>query len=539
MNRRWYAAAWLAGGIAGCNFSTDGPWDYECTPEEIQGCEVEDPPAWFGQGVCAAPQQTCDASGFWAECVVPPPPGMERCETDEDDNCDGVGPCDGGQTGSAGFVGEGEQQFAKIAVLEVDGKVSLIVAGLTNGPFELGGKMIPHTEGEVNDAFVARLDGETMMAAWIVPITGDGNQLVHEIAVTPAGDVLVVGQTGAGLRIPGLPMDYGSDKAGGFALKLSGADGTLVWDEPVWTEGAFLMEVVASGEDAMVGGYFDSDGPFGCDSQHSGGMGDDALVARLDGATGACEWSLKFGGSEGQTVRGLAVGADGAIYVSGNYGGALGLANKTTVESQQFLARFDAAGGLEWVHTLTTLPMACKEDPCESDLAVRADGGVVMLATYTGVLDEECERPEWESDDGDDDTALLQYRVDGSLAACRVLGGVGEESGFHVAVDANGDAIAVGKFDDEFIPGTGAPLKSPGGDGDVFIHKVRASGEQVWPTRWTRQNGRQLARGAATDGRGNIYVVGDYAEDLKLEGSGGQWGLAADDQDGFILKLRP
>ncbi len=222
--------------------------------------------------------------------------------------------------------------------------------------------------------------------------------------------------------------------------------------------------------------------------------------------------------------------------MSGNYAGALGLADKTTVDTRQFIARFGVAGALEWVHTPTMLPSPCKQDPCESDLAVRADGGVVMLATYTGALDAECERPYWESDDGDDDTAILQFGADGEVVACRVLGGVGEESGFHVAVDANGDAIAVGKFDDEFAPGAGELLNSPGGEGDVFIYKVRADGEEVWPARYTRKKELQLARGVATDGRGNIFVVGDFEGELILDG---EQGLTAEDHDGFLLKLRP
>lgn len=53
MTRRWGSPgrrrvlALVIGGAVGCNFSTEGPWDYECTPKTEQACAYEPSPPWL------------------------------------------------------------------------------------------------------------------------------------------------------------------------------------------------------------------------------------------------------------------------------------------------------------------------------------------------------------------------------------------------------------------------------------------------------------------------------------------------------------
>lgn len=58
-----------------------------CTPGSARDCASKGPT----QGICRAAQQTCDARGSaWSACEGEVVPQKERCETPEDDDCDGT-----------------------------------------------------------------------------------------------------------------------------------------------------------------------------------------------------------------------------------------------------------------------------------------------------------------------------------------------------------------------------------------------------------------------------------------------------------------
>lgn len=464
------------------------------------------------------------------------------CETVEDENCDGVGPCDGEPTGSWPFRGEGGQVFTRVAVVEntEDGRVSLILAAATTGSFNVGTITVPHVEGEDEDALVLRVDAETMEPAWMVSISGKGQQSIRELAVTPSGDVLVVGRFTQALRVPNFSGVY-SGKVGSYALKISGADGAMVWPEPVRAEDneAFLLTVTAKGEHALVGGYQNAASPLGCVTEHQGSS--DGLVAVLDGTTGTCTWSRRFGDGGAQTVRGISLAGDGSIYLSGNFDGDLEL-GVTADTLRQYVARLAADGGLLWARTPIATGLCDGDRPCETEVVAVEGEGVLVRANFNGTLEGPCELPGWVGGDGDFNLALLHYGADGALKMCRMIGGPGPQEGRKLTVDASGDAVLVGEFRGEFSPGAGKTLF--GGSGwsrEMFVYKAGRTGAEVWPTRATEQSGAQSALGAATDRRGNVYVVGYFTEQLSLKGAASPWLLEAESEseEGFLLRLRP
>ncbi|HYO70214.1 MAG TPA: kelch repeat-containing protein [Archangium sp.] len=84
-----------------------------CTPGTARDCAYSGPT----QGICRAAQQTCDARGSaWSACAGEVGPQKERCDTPEDDDCDGTinesckrlcqegetQPCYGGPEGTEG-----------------------------------------------------------------------------------------------------------------------------------------------------------------------------------------------------------------------------------------------------------------------------------------------------------------------------------------------------------------------------------------------------------------------------------------------------
>lgn len=112
------------------------------------------------------------------------------------------------------------------------------------------------------------------------------------------------------------------------------------------------------------------------------------------------------------------------------------------------------------------------------------------------------------------------------------VGGVGWDLGEGIAVDGDGNVIAVGTFSDSLQIG-GVSLTSAGGD-DVFVIKLNGiTGDVIWAKGFGGLAG-QVSRAVRTDTSNNIYVMGAFGGAVDL--GGGE--LRSDgEEDVFVLKL--
>lgn len=112
---------------------------------------------------------------------------------------------------------------------------------------------------------------------------------------------------------------------------------------------------------------------------------------------------------------------------------------------------------------------------------------------------------------GGQDMYIAKYNAGGSLQWAKTLGGVGDDSAMALAVDANGDLVITGSFQNTMTLGTKA-LTSAGVE-DVFVAKYDANGD----LRWAQRNGgtgRDQGRGVGMDGTGNVIVVGSFSRSV-------------------------
>ena len=115
------------------------------------------------------------------------------------------------------------------------------------------------------------------------------------------------------------------------------------------------------------------------------------------------------------------------------------------------------------------------------------------------------------------------------------IGAFGETTRTVVDIDFQGNVIIAGGFDDTIDIGSG-PINTFGGR-DVFVAKVDPSGNPIW-LRTFGEGSSQFATGVATDGEGNVIVVG-YTEGGDYDFDAGLSVKAASGNDLFITKLSP
>lgn len=115
----------------------------------------------------------------------------------------------------------------------------------------------------------------------------------------------------------------------------------------------------------------------------------------------------------------------------------------------------------------------------------------------------------------------------------------GFDLGRAVALDAQGNAIVVGIFQDtcDMDPGPGNLPMISHGDNDAFVQKLSGFGDLVWAT-CIGSTGVDEAKGVDVDAAGNIYVTGRFTGTVDFDpGSGVANTTSSGPNDIFVLKL--
>lgn len=283
-----------------------------------------------------------------------------------------------------------------------------------------------------------------------------------------------------------------------------GLDGETLWTQQfgtVSTERAYGIALDIEGS-VYITGYTRGD----MDGNHAGNETDDAFVARFS-SDGELDWVVQFGDPvQADRSYGLAIGANGAVYVTGYTKGELEGPNAG--DKDVFVARLSPTGALMWLRQFG----AGGEDKALS-VAASADGGLFVAGVTSSAL---------ETLAGGLDAFLARYDADGNRIWLRQFGTADWDEATGVAAGVDGVIYVSG-----FSAGTlGGPLA---GDKDIVVAAFDADGNMLWAD----QIGSDLndkGAGIKLDADGNLYVVG--FSDGDIAGSVGKF-------DVILVKYAP
>lgn len=248
------------------------------------------------------------------------------------------------------FGGAGDEFGRGIAV---DASGNVTVTGYFTGTTSFGGATYTAAG---TDAFVASYTNAGAFR-WSKQLGGTSTEEAFGIGVDSSGQVYVTGEFASPVDFGGGPLTaFGSFDW--FVASYTNA-GTFRWANHYGgtaSDVPLAIAVNATGRHSVVG-YFSGTGNFGGSNLTSAGS-TDIVVASYD-ATGAHQWSARFGDANDQRGYSTAIDASGNVVLSGYFTGTVNFGGATftnTNGADVFLAKFNNAGVHQWSKQFVNTP---------------------------------------------------------------------------------------------------------------------------------------------------------------------------------------
>lgn len=267
----------------------------------------------------------------------------------------------------------------------------------------------------------------------------------------------------------------------------------------------------------------------------------DIFVLKLD-QDGNFIWAKQMGGTDYDEGFSIAIDALGNVLVVGLFSGTAdfdpseGTAYLTEIGTvyDMFILKLDGDGNFIWVKQIGGIG---GEVPTSLDTDSNGNVYTTGKFYYTADFNPSSEIVNLTSL-GSSDIFILKLDGDGDFLWVKQMGGVGIDDGNSITIDQEGSIYSTGSFNGtvDFDPGTAVLNFSSAGKSDVYIQKLDLNGNLLWVMQIGGTNA-EIANAIATDGNGNIYILGNFAGTVDFDPGSETRELTAGLFDNFILKL--
>ncbi|MGV9011378.1 MAG: T9SS type A sorting domain-containing protein [Flavobacteriales bacterium] len=366
-----------------------------------------------------------------------------------------------------------------------DGRV--LATGIFNGSIDLdpGPGTLNKVSGGFYDVYLCSFDLEGNLQ-WGMTIGGPYNEETRSVSSDEEGNAYIVGEISGAFDAdpgPGVTMVDSHGSFDGMVAKYS-PTGALVWAQAIGGAGDDRAYDVAvnGGSNVYITGYFadsvDFDAGPDVHSYFAPNTWSNGFLLCLQ-QDGTFQWAANMGGDGTDSGRGVAIGPDGNVVVTGRFAKVMVLGSGANAD------------------TLTcTIP--------------------------TGA---------------DADFFIAKYQPDGELVWGEGIGGPEENMPRGITTDTQGNIIVTGRTRAtiDLDPGPGEALFTAAGEFDLFLGKYDPDGNYIWGFI-VGDTYHERGLNVATDNAGSIFLTGWFTESPDFDPGPGSVVLTAGYVDAFIAK---
>ena len=286
---------------------------------------------------------------------------------------------------------------------------------------------------------------------------------------------------------------------------------------------------IDSSSNVYITGYFQGTVNFGNGDVTAAG-GSDIFVLKLD-SSGAFQWVYTAGGSGNDNGKGIAVGTDGNVLLTGifsqtvNFGGG----NVTSTGSFDiFVLKLNSSGAYQWVYTAG--------NSSNNDEGYSIDTDSNNNSYITGFVEGSVDFGGTTNIYGSSqrhDIFVLKLNSAGAVQWVNRYGSCSDEEAYGIAVDSSGNSYITGRYFGCDVNFGEVTMIYPGGGLNMFVLKLNSDGVSQWAYT-AGGDTNDNAVDAAVDSSGNVYVTG-FLQGTVNFGSGNI--TSAGGNDIYVLKL--
>ena len=358
---------------------------------------------------------------------------------------------------------------------------------------------------------------------WASFFGSSGAEDIKGVAADSNGNLYLTGAYGADFVIGNVTFTAtqpGSGHMDAFVASFA-PNGDFRWAHGFGAaEGDTPFEIaVDSADNVYVAGSHHQDLTIGSETLLSKGSQDIYVVSYA--ADGTQLWAKNWGGEYGETPRSLSVNAQGDIFITGSYNGAI-TADDITVESVSstfsllsdiFVLAVDGATQQAlWVkvfegfdHDVGTAIVAAGDRSCvvgvsyRSNLIIGDDAGTEFQAGNNFNI------------------GIIRLDPDGEVMWAKEWGGAGSEEIIGMDLDSNGNIYLTGVFSDVVNFGGADIVGDDPGVHDMMLVSYSPEGFHLWSHGFT---GGGFDQGLDLEVRDyGVYISGRFKNDLNIQGS--------------------
>ncbi len=253
------------------------------------------------------------------------------------------------------------------------------------------------------------------------------------------------------------------------------------------------------------------------------------------------KWAKDFGSTTSDIGTRVISDASGNTYITGWYTGSMTMGSTSLTNQGNndiYLAKLDSTGAPVWA-----VSAGGAGDDRAYGLAIDANGDLYLTGLYSGTATFGTGGNSVSlTSAGNSDIYVAKYNNSGTLKWAKTAGSTNNERSLGLALDTSNDIYICGYYNLSVGKPTnvnatfGSYTVNGVGNGDFFAAKIDNSGTWKWAVGGGSANAAaESANDLAFDNSGNLYVVGQFADSVNF-GTGG-YKVTKGGLDIFLAKL--